>query len=243
MSATILIEARFRGPPDSGNGGYVCGRVATALGRPVAVRLLAPPPLATPLDLREDPAGGRAVLLAGDRPVAEARPAAVTITPPAPPSYEQSVEAARRCTGFVYHPLPTCFVCGPQRAPGDGLRIFAGAVSDRPMVAAPWTPDASLADTAGRVRPEFIWSALDCPGFFAAPLGGALALLGELAVEIERPPQAGQRCVVIGWPIESAGRKHRTGTALFGTDGALLARGEATWVALRQALEGPAPAT
>ena len=24
------------------------------------------------------------------------------------------------------HPLPTCFVCGPARAKGDGLRIFAG---------------------------------------------------------------------------------------------------------------------
>jgi hypothetical protein len=243
MSGTIVIEPRFRGPPDSGNGGYVCGRVALELGTPVAVRLLAPPPLATPLELREYAAGGRAVLLAGDCPVAETRPAEVTVTPPAPPSLAEAADAAGRCTGLVHHPLPTCFVCGLQRAPGDGLRIFAGAVAGRPIVAAPWTPDASLADRRGLVKPEFLWAALDCPGFFAAPLGGALALLGELAVKIERQLPAGQPCVVIGWPLESAGRRHRTGTALFTADGALVARGEATWVALRQAPESPAAAT
>lgn len=233
MSAAIVIDPRFRGPPESGNGGYVCGRVAVALDVPVAVRLLTPPPLSLPLELRPAAAGGRMVLLHGERPVAEARPAEVTVAPPAPPSHEEAVEAARRCTGLVHHPLPTCFVCGPQRAPGDGLRIFAGEVTGRPIVAAPWTPDASLADAAGRVRPEFLWAALDCPGFFAAPLDGALALLGELAARIERPLDAGEPCVVVGWPIESAGRRHRTGTAVFAQDGELVARAEATWVALR----------
>lgn len=235
MSATIVIERRFRGPPDSGNGGYVCGRIAVALGTPVQVRLLAPPPLDAPLTLRDESAGGKVVLCSGERPVAEARPAELTLIPPAPPSHAEAVDAARRCTGLVHHPLPTCFVCGPQRAPGDGLRIFAGAVSGRPMVAAPWTPDASLTDDAGRVRPEFLWSALDCPGFFAAPLGGALALLGELAARIERPLRAGEPCVVTGWPVSSEGRKHRTGTAVFGPEGELVARAEATWVALKQA--------
>jgi hypothetical protein len=35
----IHIDRRFCGPPDSGNGGYVCGRVAEAR-RPVAGREL-----------------------------------------------------------------------------------------------------------------------------------------------------------------------------------------------------------
>jgi hypothetical protein len=233
VSAPLVIEPRFRGPPDSGNGGYVCGLVAAAAGRPVAVRLLAPPPLSTPLELREEPATGKLLLLHGERPVAEARPFEVTVQPPSPPSFAAAELAAQGCTGLVHHLLPGCFVCGPQRAPGDGLRIFAGAVDGTALVAAPWTPDASLADAQGYVRPEFIWAALDCPGFFAAPLGGALALLGELAARIERPLAAGEACVVIGWPIESAGRKHRTGTALFGPGGELIARAEATWIALK----------
>jgi hypothetical protein len=235
VTAPIVIEPRFRGPPDSGNGGYVCGRVATALGLPVAVRLLSPPPLATTLALREDPQRNAWQLLDGERAVAEARPAEVTLEPPAPPAYDEAVEASRGCTGLVHHPLPGCFVCGPQRAPGDGLRIFAGEVAGRPLVAAPWTPDASLADEAGRVRPEFLWAALDCPGFFSAPRAGALALLGEFAARIERPLDAGARCVVIGWHVDSAGRRHRTGTAIFGPDGARIARAEATWVVLRNA--------
>ncbi len=234
MSDSLVIETRFRGPPESGNGGYVCGRVAVSLDLPVAVRLLAPPPLATSLALSEDPQRNRWQLLHGDRVVAEARHQEIIVTPPVPPSYEEAVEASRRCTGLVHHPLPGCFVCGPQRAPGDGLRIFAGEVTGRPIVAAPWTPDESLADGSGRVRPEFLWAALDCPGFFAAPHGGALALLGELAAKISRPLEAGTPCVVIGWPIDSAGRRHRTGTAVFGPGGEPIAVAEATWVVLRQ---------
>lgn len=235
MAATLVVEPRFRGPPESGNGGYVCGRVAAELGEPVAVRLLAPPPLATPLILREEPQGQRWQLLHGERAVAEARPCAVTLLPPAPPSRAEAEEAARRYRGRVHHPLPTCFVCGPQRREGDGLRIFAGPVDGRPMVAAPWTPDATLAGRDGLVRPEFVWAALDCPGFFAVPLGGALALLGELAARIERPLRAGEPCVVTAWALGSEGRKHRSGTALFGADGGLVACAEATWVALKTA--------
>lgn len=235
MAAPVVIEPRFRGPPESGNGGYVCGRFAAELGVPVAVRLLAPPPLATSLALREDPQRNCWQLLDGERAVAEARPHEVTVVPPAPPSRAEAEAASQHCSGLVHHPLPTCFVCGPQRAEGDGLRIFAGPVDGRPMVAAPWTPDVSLAGRDGFVRPEFLWAVLDCPGFFAAPLGGALALLGELAASIERPLPAGEPCVVTGWALGSEGRKHRTGTAIFGADGGLVARAEATWVALKPA--------
>ena len=51
MSGTneVLIEPRFRGPPESGNGGYVCGIVGAAAGEPVSVRLRRPPPLDLPV--------------------------------------------------------------------------------------------------------------------------------------------------------------------------------------------------
>ena len=45
------ISERFRGPPRSGNGGYVCGRMARHLQGTVSVRLKAPPPLNTELRL------------------------------------------------------------------------------------------------------------------------------------------------------------------------------------------------
>ena len=50
MQNTIptIIRKRFCGPPNSGNGGYVCGLLANALGEPAQVTLHAPPPLDPP---------------------------------------------------------------------------------------------------------------------------------------------------------------------------------------------------
>ena len=49
MTSSIIIDRRYCGPPNSGNGGYVCGRLARhiSVGTPdgVEVTLRAPPPL------------------------------------------------------------------------------------------------------------------------------------------------------------------------------------------------------
>src|ERR1700750_1393397 len=45
----LVIPPRFRGPSRSGNGGYVCGRIAAYADGPVTVTLRRPPPLATPM--------------------------------------------------------------------------------------------------------------------------------------------------------------------------------------------------
>jgi len=45
----IIIDKRFCGPPNSGNGGYVCGRLAQLIPGAAEVTLRAPPPLDTPL--------------------------------------------------------------------------------------------------------------------------------------------------------------------------------------------------
>jgi hypothetical protein len=55
-------------------------------------------------------------------------------------------------------------------------------------------------------------------------------VLGRLAARVERAPQAGERCVVVGWPLGSEGRKHGAGTALFADVGELLGIGRAVWV-------------
>ena len=50
---TMTIPRRFRGPPNSGNGGYVCGMLARQIAGAAEVTLRAPPPLETELDLVE----------------------------------------------------------------------------------------------------------------------------------------------------------------------------------------------
>ncbi|KPJ82155.1 MAG: hypothetical protein AMJ58_02425 [Gammaproteobacteria bacterium SG8_30] len=228
----VVIQARFRGPPESGNGGYVCGILGAAADELVAVRLRRPPPLDVPLTLERT--GEGLVLRQGDDVVATARPDPVDIEVPAPPDHAEAIEASLGYSGFAEHPFPGCFVCGPRRLAGDGLRIFPGPLAGRSSsVAAPWIPDGTLAGQDRRIRPEFLWAALDCPGYFATPLAGRLALLGELAVRIEDGVEAGEPCVVSGWLRHSDGRKHLVGTALFGRDGRLVARAAATWIELR----------
>ncbi len=236
MSAQIRIDSRFNGPPGSANGGYICGRMAAIINQPLSVRLYKPPPLDTDLDVLFDTVSGKWHLKHGEQLIAAANPAHEHIWRhthvPKAPSYVQALDAAVHYTGHRQHAFPTCFVCGPQRAVNDGLRIFAGRLSDTNMVAAPWLPHAGLADNNGKVRPEFIWAALDCPGYFASVKSGHTALLGELAVRIDRSVHIDEPCVIIGWQIMIEGRKHKVGTALFDEDGEQCAVGVATWVEL-----------
>src|SRR5215467_13029017 len=50
----LVIPSRFCGPAGSGNGGYVCGRIAAYLHGPVTVTLRRPPPLDTPMTVERD---------------------------------------------------------------------------------------------------------------------------------------------------------------------------------------------
>ena len=240
--ATIRIERRFRGPPLTGNGGYVAGLVAAALGGTnCTVTLKSAPPLERDLTLAAEDAV--ATLSEDDTVVVTAAQEPVDIDVPAPPSLEAAREAEPRFTGLSSHIFPGCFVCGPDRQSGDGMRIFPGAVGDPAhQVAATWTPDEGLAGEDGVVRPEFVWAALDCPGYFAVEDKAGLALLGRMAATIHRPVRVGAELVVTGWPIESEGRKHRVGSALHDADGNLLAAATATWITLKQDEKAKEPA-
>lgn len=241
MGDSVTIARRFRGPPGSGNGGYTCGLAALALGEgPAEVALRLPPPLETPLTIQRSP--GRATLLVGDAVVAEARPAEVDVEVPDAVSFEQAEAAAHRFAIEPYaaaHAFPGCFVCGPERAAGDGLRIFPAPLEPGvPRVVWPWVPDASLAADDGLVDPALLWAALDCPSGLAwLEAGGALepAVLGRLAVRIDRRPAVGERLIVAGWAIGREGRKQLSGSALWSSDGALLALARATWIVLTEA--------
>lgn len=227
MTATVVVERRFRGPSQSGNGGYVCGRLAELLGGPAEVTLRSPPPLETPLAVEERDGG--LVLLDGERVVAEAVPAEVDVQPPVAPTWEEALDATTRYAGFEDHVFPECFTCGPQREPGDGLRIFAGPLAGRPdVVAAPWQP-------AEQPPVPVVWAAIDCPGAFAVGVTGrGETVLGRMAAAVERVPRAGERCVALGWTLGEDGRKLYAGTALSSADtGELLARARQTWIVPR----------
>ncbi len=232
MSEQVTISRRFRGPPESGHGGYVCGLVAGFISGAAEVTLRRPPPLDRPLEVQRLERSG-VVLRDGETVIAEGAPATVEMEIPQPVSFSEAEVASHSYFGFERPFSPTCFGCGPQRVEGDGLRIFAGWVRRRDVVAAPWTPDASLADANGTVRPEFVWAALDCPGAwtpFAVPTDVRPSLLGRLAAELLGPIQAGDRCVVIAWPLGREGRKLYSGTALFSDEGELRAVASATWI-------------
>jgi hypothetical protein len=241
---TLFIAARFRGPATSANGGYFAGMVASLASRNVSVRLLCPPPLNTELTVREL-ADGALQVLQGEAPVGEARPAALTLEVCAAPDYLEAVEASRRYAGFRHHRFPSCFVCGTQRARGDGLRIFAGPIPERELVAAPWVPDASLDGGDGKVRAEFMSAALDCPGYYAVAPDDRMMLLAEFTAHVDRRVHIGESCTLIGWQIGASGRKHEAGTAIFDGKGELCGRARALWIEPRTTAtvsEMPTPA-
>ena len=235
--SVLTVARRFRGPTESANGGYICGLIASSAPGPVTVRLLRPPPLETPLAVIER--HGLLDVLHGEEPVAQARPGNVgNLVPPRPPTPREAVEASARYAGFSRHPAPECFVCGPERAHGDGLCIFAGTVAAGAAVAAPWVPDPSLDRGDGRIGIEFAWAALDCPGYAAVAPDMRQMLLGELTARVDRCVQIGEPCTVVGWQIGASGRKHEAGTALYGADGVLCAHARALWIEPRAAAAG-----
>ena len=218
---SLTIEARFQGPDESANGGYTCGRIAALLGGDAEVTLRSPPPLERALAV--DRTGDALRVLDDENLVAEAAPATVELDLPEPPSWDEGEAASARYPGFEEHAFPRCFVCGPDRQQGDGLRVFAGPLGDG-RFAATWQPT--------EVRPELVWAALDCPGAIAVgfPDRGE-TLLGRFAVHIDDLPTVGERCVVLAWPLGEEGRKLYAATALYGEDARPLAKGRATWIA------------
>ena len=231
---TLTIATRFCGPTASANGGYFAGMVATLAARTLSVRLRVPPPLDTEFNVAEA-ADGALQVCRGTQVIGEARPAQLALDAPGAPEYLEAVEASRHYAGFRYHRFPSCFVCGTQRLRGDGLRIFAGPIAARGMVAAPWVPDTSLDAGDGKVRAEFMSAALDCPGYYAVAPDDRMLLLAEFTAHVDRRVHIGESCTVVGWRISGSGRKHEAGTALFDGKGELCGRARALWIEPRAA--------
>lgn len=241
----LRIARRFNGPHDSGNGGYAAGLAAQLLPDADAVEatLRAPVPLEqtlrahathSGLDIMTDDAATR-ILIMSLRPVHLETPDVKS------PGLEAATVAAASFRNVEDHVLPYCFVCGPARAEGDGLRIFSDWLKDPagienpntfPIVAAPWQPTPDLADSSGRIAPEFLWAALDCPGAFA--IEKEPILLGRISAKILARPMPDASIVTVAWSKGQDRRKHFAGSALFTEAGELLAFSEQTWILIDQ---------
>jgi hypothetical protein len=212
--AELRVAARFCGPPGVANGGFASGSLAALLGGATEVTLRRPLPLDRPLPVRGD-GHGTLVVEDGGRLLAEARTAKVPVellAVPAAVTPEAAEAAAGRSRYYDAPVFPGCFVCGPARTAGDGLRVFPG-----------------------RVRPEVVWAALDCPSGIAAADAADLpadtaVVLGRMAATVGGLPRPGDRCRVVAWPLAGDGRKLGAGSALLGPDGEVLAAARAVWI-------------
>jgi len=248
---TVRIPARFCGPPDSGNGGYTCGLVSAALQIAAEVTLRRPIPLERDLEIKLEHRINStwALLRDEDGLIAEGTPMVWKQEHSINASFAEAEAAATKSPAFYNHPFPTCFTCGPDRKPGDGLRIFPGRImsldklgdmtgntehSRSNFFAANWVPDAGLATKDGVVPAEIIWAALDCPTGFAGgfPYEGKL-VTGRLGANLYAPIQAGEKCVLVSWLTASEGRKRLATCILMGESGEVKAQSRATWIKLQ----------
>jgi hypothetical protein len=236
VTQTVSIPARFNGPLTSGHGGYCSAVIARFVGGPAAVTLRSPVPLETGLDvIAED--DGSVRVMDGDTLIAEAQPAdAVDLEVPGPVSVPEARRASEHYLGSADGLFGSCFVCGRGRE--DAVGVFAGAVEGRQLVASPLTPPEWTADANGRVLPEFVWAALDCPTYFAVYTDGELPMsfLGQMTATIKKPVIAGEEHVVIAWPIEAEGRKRHAGAAVLSAEGVPLAVARALMIEPRGGL-------
>jgi hypothetical protein len=263
-SEAVRIAKRFRGPAQSGNGGYVAGRVGTALARIAGdlvpqVRLMIPPPLdvdlsltvsppedpATAKPLADDPASAKllanggaasAKLVSGDTLVASA----TTVDPAAlaDAAIDPVDPEEARAAESSYRGLAN------HPFPGcfvcgpentEGLQLRPGPLGDG-RTACTWTPAADLAATDGLVDPVYLWSALDCPGGWSIDLDGRPSVLGQMTACIDARPTPGDPCVLMGRLLSEDGRKTHTATTLYDPDGRVLARAHHTWILVNPTL-------
>ncbi len=232
--STLTVPSRFNGPPASGQGGYSTGALAGHLEGPAAVSLRRPVPLDEGLAVRTEGDAARAFDAAGEL-VLEA-----VAAPPLAPwdAAPVTLEAARAATARFKPPgeaLDRCFVCGHARH--DGFGVFPGAVEGTDLVAAPWRPPAWAADDDGTVRPELVWAALDCPGYFAVHGEDlTLAFLARQQSAVLAPVRAGVEYVVVGRPLGREGRKGFAATAIVDPAGEVLAHSEQLLIVPREAM-------
>ena len=155
----------------------------------VEITLRAPIPIETPLQVV--PTEDALLLNDGETFVCEARAGSVAhLSPPPPPTDWNDVMRRGEVGGAPDDgEFSRCIVCGRERAVGDGLRVLGTAGPQPGYSLSCYVPHPNHADAAGRIRPEFVWGTLDCPGAFAAqdPDDFRPALTGRMTAKVIEP--------------------------------------------------------
>ncbi|HEV3096543.1 MAG TPA: hypothetical protein VG104_05305 [Candidatus Dormibacteraeota bacterium] len=231
--AHLVIDERYEGIPGVAHGGYLAGVAAKGLGGPVTVTLTRVVQPGSTVTLERHDA--EVVLRVGDEVAATAVPSPFETAAPTAVTAREAETASEHYLGFHHHFFPNCFTCGPQRAVGEGLRIFPGPVDGRPVVAALWHPPDAVRQADGMVASEFLWAALDCPAIWGHVVHGGAglddrAVTGRLALHQRAPVPGDTNSVVVGWPIARDGRKVIAGAAIFSEAGDLLVESRQTMI-------------
>lgn len=246
----IELSPQHCGPPRSGNGGYVCGLCAEryavraaayadsgALHAPFTfeVKYSQPAPIGAPARLEATEAGAELRSADGAELFAAGRPAADEYaSSPAVATFDQARRAADRYLSAAEHLFPDCFVCGPNRKAGDGLRIFAAPFSaTETAVAAAWDLHPAFASPQGVIPLPIVWSALDCPGYFAYLFASGdqrtPTVLARMRATVFSNTAQSAELVVMGWIQKQKPPFIEAGTALYEGQ-RLLARAESVWM-------------
>ncbi|MFD6316020.1 hypothetical protein [Streptomyces nigra] len=236
-SDAFAVPELYSGYPGVAFGGYVAGVLARASGAgTVRVDFRGPVPVEVPVRLAGDGDGG-AELGEPERPLATARPAALTLDAPKAPSWEEASAASDRFRADPPSGVVDCFGCG-LRSADRGLRVYCSTVPGRDLVASAWTPSATFAGPDGLLPEALVWGALDCPGHWAGRFLGTQqpgAVTAALTGTILRPVVAGEPHVSYAWLLSESGRKHTMGVALATAEGEVCALSEALWIDPRPA--------
>ena len=235
----IRFEDHIQGPPPNlVHGGYVAGTVAKEIGPIASVRLKAPTPRLTDLDIIKNDSSVHLQLNGQDTVIAE--PADANDLPEVPEVFLNcSTEAAESASSgyeeFRNGAHPGCYACKNQETHKRLAFTFG------PLIAAPegyiaglWRPPEWVANEEGNIDFENLWAAMDCPGWHAwraKTPGFPLCFLGTMTAEIKFLPKASEPLTICSWPIEGGtGRKCYSGVALLNAQGECVARAHQIWI-------------
>lgn len=240
---SLTIDSNHNGPPGSGHGGVVVGKMAEFIGSgPAEVRLLAPPPLETPLSARPADRGDSTgfIVSSSDADIASVTTleSEVRVDGFSPVEHAEVEATAAQYLARVRddgHAFPTCFGCGHERG-DDALRQFTGVASDGNTLA-----QFAIAGD-GRLPDWLTIAGLDCPSgwtvsILADPIPEAV-VLASMQCQVHEPTVAGVDYQVRGRLLSSDGRKHLTEVAMLDPDGRAVASAKTLWIEVDPATFG-----